>query len=113
MVGAVLQAESNSARQASMLWLIGTYLFHTIGELCLSPTGLSMVTRLAPARYLSLMMGVWFGFTALANFIAGLVGSFVEDFGALSIFSGISAAALISACILWVVSDRLVKWIAA
>lgn len=113
MVGAVLQAESNPARQASMLWLIGTYLFHTIGELCLSPTGLSMVTRLAPARYLSLMMGVWFGFTALANFIAGLVGSFVEDFGALSIFSGISAAALISACILWAVSDRLVKWIAA
>lgn len=113
MVGAVLQAESNPARQASMLWLIGTYLFHTIGELCLSPTGLSMVTRLAPARYLSLMMGVWFGFTALANFIAGLVGSFVEDFGALSIFSGISAAAMISACILWAVSDRLVKWIAA
>ena len=112
MAGAVLQAESNPGRQASMLWLIGTYLFHTIGELCLSPTGLSMVTRLAPAKYLSLMMGVWFGFTALANFIAGLVGSFVEDFGALAIFTGISAAALISAGILWAVSGRLIKWIA-
>ena len=113
MAGAVLQAESNPERQASMLWLIGTYLFHTIGELCLSPTGLSMVTRLAPAKYLSLMMGVWFGFTALANFIAGLVGSFVEDFGALAIFTGISAASLISAGILWAVSGRLIKWIVA
>ncbi len=109
MVGAVLQTRHTQTEQASMLWLVGAYLFHTIGELCLSPTGLSMVTRLAPSRYLSLMMGVWFGFAALANFIAGLIGSFVENLGALAIFSGISVVAILAAAVLWFLSDQLFR----
>lgn len=110
MAGAAIQAGTSPARQASALWLIGAYLFHTIGELLLSPTGLSVATRLAPAGYLSLIMGVWFGFTALANFTAGLIGSFVERFGAAEIFSAIAATALISAAILHKLSGRLIKW---
>lgn len=57
--------------KVSMIWLIGLYLIHTIGELCLSPIGLSMVVKLAPARFVSLLMGVWFMSTATANKFAG------------------------------------------
>jgi POT family proton-dependent oligopeptide transporter len=53
-------------------WLIATYLLHTIGELCLSPVGLSSVTKLAPSRLVGQMMGIWFLGTALGNLIAGL-----------------------------------------
>lgn len=57
--------------KVSMIWLIGLYLIHTIGELCLSPIGLSMVVKLAPVRFVSLLMGVWFMSTATANKFAG------------------------------------------
>ncbi len=55
-------------------WLLLTYLFHTFGELCLSPIGLSNVTKLAPPRYVSQMMGMWFLGTAMGNLAAGLIG---------------------------------------
>lgn len=58
--------------QAGMGWLIVTYLFHTTGELTLSPVGLSATTKLAPRKYYSQMMGIWFVATALGNLIAGL-----------------------------------------
>jgi POT family proton-dependent oligopeptide transporter len=57
--------------QAAVYWLLGLYFIHTIAELCLSPIGLSMVSRLAPVRLSSLMMGVWFLSTAAANKFAG------------------------------------------
>ncbi|HET9679180.1 MAG TPA: MFS transporter, partial [Gammaproteobacteria bacterium] len=58
-------------------WLLFTYLFHTTAELCLSPVGLSSVTKLAPQRYASQMMGTWFMGTALGNLIAGLLAGFL------------------------------------
>jgi POT family proton-dependent oligopeptide transporter len=61
-------------------WLLITYLIYTWGELCLSPVGLSMVTKLAPARLQSLMMGLWFFTFALSNLMAGLVARFSEKF---------------------------------
>ena len=61
-------------------WLILTYLFHTTGELCLSPVGLSAVTKLAPPRFVGQMMGTWFMGAALGNLIGGLIaGHFGED----------------------------------
>jgi POT family proton-dependent oligopeptide transporter len=60
--------------RVSMMWLIGTYLLHTVGELCLSPVGLSSVTKLAPRRLVGQLMGTWFMGTALGNLIAGLAG---------------------------------------
>ena len=61
-------------------WLITTYLLHSIGELCLSPVGLSSVTKLAPRRLVGQMMGIWFLATSLGNLIAGLVaGGFGAD----------------------------------
>ena len=55
----------------SPLWLVGVYLLDVIGELCLSPVGLSTVTRLSPARFVGLMMGLWFFATSLGNKLAG------------------------------------------
>ncbi|MCK6371558.1 MAG: peptide MFS transporter [Gammaproteobacteria bacterium] len=61
-------------------WLVMTYLLHTLGELALSPVGLSATTRLAPQRFVGQMMGVWFLGAALGNLIAGLVaGGFSDD----------------------------------
>ena len=60
-------------------WLIVTYLLHTTGELCLSPVGLSAVTKLAPQRYLGQMMGTWFMASALGHIIAGLLAGHLAD----------------------------------
>lgn len=75
MVGAVLEQGGDTTVKTSMLWLVGAFFFHTLGELCLSPIGLSLVTKLAPLRLASLMMGAWFGCNAIANYVAGYVGS--------------------------------------
>ena len=63
----------------SPMWLVVTYFFHTVGELCLSPVGLSSVTKLAPPAYVSQMMGTWFMGAALGNLIAGRVASLIES----------------------------------
>lgn len=65
--------------KVSMIWLTGLYFIHTIGELFLSPIGLSMVNKLAPVRFASLLMGVWFLSTAAANNFAGFLSSFYPD----------------------------------
>jgi POT family proton-dependent oligopeptide transporter len=64
--------------RVSMWWLTGSYLLQTIGELSLSPVGLSSMTKLSPRRFVGQMMGVWFLATALGNLIAGLVGGHVD-----------------------------------
>ncbi|MCZ8169147.1 MAG: peptide MFS transporter [Flavobacterium sp.] len=63
--------------KVSMWWLIGLYIIHTIGELCLSPIGLSMVSKLAPLRLSSLMMGTWFLANAAANKFAGTLSALI------------------------------------
>jgi POT family proton-dependent oligopeptide transporter len=65
--------------KVSPLWLIAVYFIHTVGELCLSPVGLSTVTKLAPARMVGLMMGVWFLSVSLGNKMAGWVAGFYQD----------------------------------
>jgi len=61
-------------------WLVTTYLLHALGELCLSPVGLSSVTKLAPRRLVGQMMGTWFLATSLGNLIAGqIAGTFSPD----------------------------------
>lgn len=65
----------------SPLWLTGAYVFHTFGELCLSPVGLSYVTRMAPARFASLLMGAWFLANAAANGLAGAIAAFTPTPG--------------------------------
>lgn len=116
--------------KANMMWLVLAYLFHTLGELCISPVGLSLMTKLAPLRLASLVMGVWFLMPAIANFLAGMVGAFSEkadqyEFsiklaqsigleaqysGLLVVFGGVAVGLLVFAVILWLISGMLVKW---
>jgi POT family proton-dependent oligopeptide transporter len=75
---------------SAMYWLILAYLFHTIGELCASPVALSYVTKLAPLKYASLMMGAYFAATGMGNYVAGWVGEWSQTAGELQIFTGIA-----------------------
>lgn len=61
--------------EAGPLWLIGVYFLHTVGELCLSPVGLSLTTKLAPHKIAGMVMGLWFWSMALGNLLAGLAAS--------------------------------------
>ncbi len=67
----------DSSVKISMWWLIALYLLHTMGELCLSPIGLSMVSKLAPLRFSSLLMGTWFLANAAANKLAGTLSALI------------------------------------
>jgi POT family proton-dependent oligopeptide transporter len=64
----------------SPAWLVMVYFFHTLGELCLSPVGLSMITKLSPPRVVSLMMGMWFASIALAQYVAGMLEFILHKF---------------------------------
>ena len=85
---------------ASPMWLIATYLLHTIGELSLSPVGLSAMTRLAPARIAGLVMGVWFLGTSVGNFIGGRVGGLYESMALPTLFGAVGAFAIVAGLIL-------------
>ncbi len=65
--------ESSDGVQTSVIWIILIYLLHTLGELCLSPVGLSSVTKLSPQRIVGVMMGMWFFASAAGNYVAGLI----------------------------------------
>ncbi len=73
--GIPLGAEQASV---SILWLILAYLFHTMGELCVSPVGLSYVSKLAPIKLVGLMFGFWFVCSAVANYLGGKTGSYID-----------------------------------
>jgi POT family proton-dependent oligopeptide transporter len=72
-------ANATAGNLVSPSWLVVTYFLHTVGELCISPIGLSAITKLSPQRRVGQMMGVWFVGAALGNVIAGLVGGRLED----------------------------------
>ncbi len=88
MVAAVKDYESNGS--SNMIWLVLAYLFHTIGELSSSPVSLSFITKLAPLRYASLMMGLYFAATGLGGKVAGILGEKSDEFGEYTIFLGIT-----------------------
>jgi POT family proton-dependent oligopeptide transporter len=99
-LAAMVSAQGGGSR-VSPMWLIAVYLLHTIGELCLSPVGLSTVTKLAPARLVGSMMGVWFLASSLGNFVGGEIAGLFEKFplpqlfGAVFLTTGASALVLI------------------
>jgi len=97
----------------SMIWLVLAYLFHTMGELCISPVGLSYVSKLAPGRFLGLMFGVWFIMSAIANKLAGLTGSMIDTISAtysLSTFFLIfTVIPMIAAILMLVMNKWMVK----
>jgi POT family proton-dependent oligopeptide transporter len=87
--------------QVSPMWLTVTYLLHTIGELCLSPVGLSAMTKLAPLRIGGLMMGVWFLASSVGNYMGGRVAAFYESFALPTLFGAVAAFAIVAGLILF------------
>jgi POT family proton-dependent oligopeptide transporter len=93
MTAAVAQFEAEGS--SAMYWLVLAYFFHTIGELSMSPVALSFITKLAPLKYASIMMGVYFAMTGLGNKVAGILGEASEGLGEYVIFTGIAVFAII------------------
>jgi POT family proton-dependent oligopeptide transporter len=92
----------------SPFWLVGAYFLHSVGELCLSPVGLSYVTKVAPARFVSLLMGVWFIALAAANYLGGFLASKMGEVGSQTRFFMIPVATSFGAAVLML---ALVPWI--
>lgn len=115
----VLSIGANSIPQGaetaavSMIWLIMAYFFHTMGELCLSPVGLSYVSKLSPKRLVGLLFGLWFTASAIANFIAGMTGSYIEKisetYSMSTFFLIIAAIPIFAAVILLILNPKLKK----
>ncbi len=89
-----------SGNRVGWWWLLGVYFLHTVGEMCLSPVGLSAMSRLAPARVGSLMMGVWFMATSVGSFIGGSVAGLYESFSLPQLFGVVALYALVFAGVL-------------
>jgi POT family proton-dependent oligopeptide transporter len=98
MAGAAWQA--GGAPDASWLWLLAYFVVITIGELYLSPVGLSLVSKAAPARMVSMMMGVWLGTSFIGNFIGGWLGSFWSSMDKMSFFLMIAGVAALAGVVI-------------
>ncbi|HIA10851.1 MAG TPA: MFS transporter, partial [Flavobacteriales bacterium] len=93
--------------ESALIWLALAYLLHTIGELCASPVALSFITKIAPVKYASLMMGVYFASTGLGNKVAGILGESAEEFGELTIFTGIAIFCMVFGLLVWLMLKPL------
>src|SRR5690606_2838394 len=124
-------AQADARGMVAMGWLLLGYMLHTTGELCLSPVGLSMVTKLAPARMVSTVMGAWFLATAFSNYLAGLIAALTgvsasDDAGQKaiplpietvnvygSVFGQIAVVAIASSVLMFALAPLLTKWMHA
>jgi POT family proton-dependent oligopeptide transporter len=86
LVAAAAETMESLTGKASVYWLLGAYFLHVVGELCISPVALSFITKMAPAKYVSFIMGAYFFAIALGNKLAGLVGEFAMSAGEFTIF---------------------------
>jgi POT family proton-dependent oligopeptide transporter len=99
-----------SGQPVSIFWLASLYFVCVLGELCMSPVGLSMITKLAPAKYAAMFMGVWF----TGNFFGGLLGGVFagnyEDGKLVQLFSVPAILSLVCALLIWGLSGKIKKW---
>lgn len=112
LVLAVLQTgsdEQNIQVKANLLFIVFTYLFHTLGELFLSPVGLSMVSRIAPVKLASLLMGVWLASSGVANILAGQLASTTATLGYFEVFGMIGLLAASLGIVLLFISKKIVR----
>ncbi len=100
VIAVAAQVYARSGTKVSPWWLILLYLFHAFGELSLSPVGLSTVTKLAPARIVGLMMGVWFLALSLGNFLAGYVAGYFEKMPLPQLFGAVFLSTTLSGVVL-------------
>ena len=110
---ALMAVASKSARVGlvSPVWLVFCYLLQTFGELCLSPVGLSTVTKLSPARLVGLMMGTWFLFTSFGEFIAGWSMRFLNENDQVRLFNNVAGITFVAAALLFVLTPLVKKMI--
>ena len=112
LMTAVLKTGSdaeNITMKANLLFIVFTYLFHTLGELFLSPIGLSLVSRIAPVKLASLLMGVWLASTGVANILGGQIAALTASFGFLEIFAVIGGLAIFFGLLLISLNRVLVR----
>ena len=99
-----------SSGPVSALWLIFMYMFCTMGELCLSPVGLSMVTKLAPLKFMSLFMGIWLTASFFGNLLAGWLASHYESWSLTTLFSVPAIGSMAFGVIMWIMTKKIRYW---
>ncbi|CAM5784486.1 MULTISPECIES: peptide MFS transporter [Brevibacillus] len=101
--------ENNILTKSNIMIIVLTYLMHTLGELFLSPVGLSMVSKIAPVKLASLLMGVWLASSGVANILAGQLAAFTQSLGYFEVFGIIGLMAIVLGLVLLLVSRKLVR----
>jgi len=107
----IMYVNDSGASSISLWWLVGVYFLHTLGELCLSPIGLAMVTKVSPKKIASLMMGFWFLSAAIANYSAGKLPSILQT-NNLDLFTFLTIMSLTAGIVLILIApimEKLVK----
>ena len=107
----IMLVNNSNETSISLWWLVGVYFLHTLGELCLSPIGLSMVSKVSPKKIASLLMGFWFLSSAVANFMAGKLPSILQT-NDIDLFTFLTVSSLLAGVILICISsfmERLIK----
>jgi len=107
LMGASFDAMESADGKAAVWWMFASYLLHVVGELSISPVALSFITKLAPAKIVSFMMGAYFCVTGFANKLAGLLGEAAQTAGELAIFTGIAVFCFVFGLILLVFVKKL------
>ena len=107
---AVGAAIYQSSGPVSALWLVFMYMFCTMGELCLSPVGLSMVTKLAPLKFMSLFMGIWLMGSFFGNLLAGWLASHYESWELTTLFSVPAIGSMLFGVIMWLIAGKIRQW---
>jgi proton-dependent oligopeptide transporter, POT family len=109
MVGAALQRDVAPDGLSALHWLVFAYLFHTLGELALSPVSLSFITKVSPKRIVASMMGLYFAVTGFGNYLAGWIGIWAQRLGELEIFVGLAGFTMLLGIILMIFAPKINK----
>jgi POT family proton-dependent oligopeptide transporter len=109
LLPAVMHTGNDEVMKAHILFMIVTYFLHTLAELMISPVGLSMVSKIAPIKLASLLMGVWLASSAVANMVAGQLAAYTQSLGYLEIFSVIGFVTIGLGIILLLLSKSVAK----
>jgi len=107
LMAAVWEMSLSAIGKSSIHWLFLSYLLHVVAELSISPVALSFITKLAPIKYASLMMGAYFAITGLGNKAAGLLGEYAQDAGEMTAFAIIAGMCLAVGLLLFALVKKL------
>lgn len=106
----IANINANGGHLVSPMWLVMVYFLHTVAELCLSPIGLSMISKLSPQKIVSVMMGLWFASIALANYMAGVLESVLKNYlPDMQLFNFLTLTSIAAGVILLLISPILKK----